>query len=354
MRSAPNEFFRNLTPAFVILDHMGSRRIAFGVVLVAIVSAMAATRPRYGGTLHVELRESMMAPDPPQTGPGIGDLFGGFTITRWEPGHRAVFVADENAAGGRPFLDSIEIDMGRNAREQIADLNLGKADIVQIGPGEMPRPQGNRKIWSSAPVVVVALVFNPRVEDERVREALALAIDRDAIHRVLLQRQGEISGALLPQWLSGYAFLFPSSADLERARKLAPGRTLSLETRDPALRNIADRIVVNARDAGLTLSTAPDGAASDVKLVEARISSTDPARALTGLAGSFGLSVPAASDSPEALYNAERTLLEGYRIVPLFHLPDVYLVSPRVKGTPGITPLGEWRFESLWLEGGKP
>jgi hypothetical protein len=45
--------------------------------------------------------------------------------------------------------------------------------------------------------------------------------------------------------------------------------------------------------------------------------------------------------------------LEGFRVIPLFHLPDVYGVSPRVKGGPGITPLGEWRFENLWLEGGR-
>ena len=51
------------------------------------------------------------------------------------------------------------------------------------------------------------------------------------------------------------------------------------------------------------------------------------------------------------MYRAERALLEGFRVIPLFHLPDVYGVGPRVKGGPGISPLGEWRFENLWLEG---
>ncbi len=41
-------------------------------------------------------------------------------------------------------------------------------------------------------------------------------------------------------------------------------------------------------------------------------------------------------------------------MIPLFHLPDVYGVGPRVKGAPGITPLGEWRFENLWLESPRP
>jgi len=327
--------------------------------LVLAACAAAATRPRYGGTLRVELREAVQAPDPPQTGPGMADLFGSFAITRWEAGHRAVFAADESAAGGRPFLDTVEIEMARSAREQLADLNLGRADIVQVGLGEVPRLQGGRRVWSSVPVRLVALAFGARVEDARVREALALAIDRDAIHRVLLQRQGEISGALLPQWLSGYAFLFPSSADLNRARGLsggvaAPARALSLAVEDPALRSIADRIVLNARDAGLTVSVVPPGNSADVRLLESRISSADPVRALAALAAAVGLPEPARSDTPEALYAAERALLEGFRVIPLFHLPDVYLVSPRVKGAPGITPLGEWRFETLWVEGGRP
>jgi hypothetical protein len=29
-------------------------------------------------------------------------------------------------------------------------------------------------------------------------------------------------------------------------------------------------------------------------------------------------------------------------------------VSPRIKGGPGISSLGEWRFETLWVEGGRP
>ena len=33
-------------------------------------------------------------------------------------------------------------------------------------------------------------------------------------------------------------------------------------------------------------------------------------------------------------YEAERTLLQGYRVIPLFHLPAAYQVAPRVKGFP--------------------
>jgi ABC-type transport system substrate-binding protein len=244
-------------------------------------------------------------------------------------------------------------------RDQSIDLEVGKTDLVELGSSEVRRQPAGRKVWSSAPVRLVALVFSARVEDARIREALALVVDRAAIHNVLLQRQGEVSAALLPQWLSGYAFLFPTAVDSARARTLVAGlpaavRSISLGVEDAAERPIAERIALNARDAGLAVSVVSQAAGADVRLVEVRIGSLDPALALAGIALSLGLSEPPRTDTPGALYSAEHALLDGFRVIPLFHLPDVYGVNSRVKGRPGITPLGEWRFENLWVEGGRP
>jgi hypothetical protein len=279
----------------------------------------------------------------------------GFALFSWDAGRRAVFTADENAAGGRPYLDSIEVQMGRPLRDQSTDLELGKADVVELGPNELRRQTAGRKVWSSSPVELVALVFGPRVEDARVREALALAVERGAIHSVLLQRQGEISGALLPQWISGDAFLFAPAFDVVKARSLlaavaAPAKTISLTVSDASLRPIADRIALNARDAGLVVPVFVQSASADVRLEEVRIASSDPARALTQTAAALGLPEPAPPNTAEALYNSERALLDGFRVIPLFQLPRVFGAGPRVKGGPGITPLGEWHFENLWIE----
>jgi hypothetical protein len=324
-----------------------------------VALAQAATRPHYGGTLRIEIETSIETADPPQTGPGMADLSGAFSVSRWEGGRVAAYSANENAPGGRPFLDSVEIQMGRPLREQAIDLELKKADVVELGPNETRRAPASRKIWTSAPVRLLALVFSERISDARVREALALAVDRGAIHNVLLQRQGEIAGALLPQWISGYAFLFPTAADTVRARSLtaqlpAQSRALTLSFEAPALRPIAERIAVNARDAGLAVSVSQRNAGADVRLVEERIVDQQPSRALSNLAAALGLPQAARADSPEELYAAERSLLQGFRAIPLFHLPDVYGVNPRVKGGPGITPLGLWRFSDLWLETVRP
>ncbi len=277
------------------------RKRQAGIAAVLLIGALsAATRPHYGGTLRVEMRGSIESADPPTAGHGIPDLAGAFTISRWEAGRRAVYEANENAPGGRPFLDSIEIQMGRPLRDQSIDLELGKADIVELGPSELLRQPAGRRSWTSGPVRLLALVFGNHIDNARIREALALAVDRSAIHAVLLQRQGEISGALLPQWISGYAFLFPVAADAARARTLlaslpVSARTLSLGVNDAAWRPIAERIALNARYAGLTVTVVQQGAQqnasqkADVRLVEVRVGSTDPARALAGMAASLGL-----------------------------------------------------------------
>jgi hypothetical protein len=123
---------------------------------------------------------------------------------------------------------------------------------------------------------------------------------------------------------------------------------------DAAWRAIAERIALNARYAGLSVTVISQGGTqntqADVRLVEVRVGSSDPAAALSGMAAWLGLPEPPRSDSPEALFVAERALLESFRVIPLIHLPDIYGVGPRVKGGPGITPLGEWHFENLWLK----
>ncbi|HEY7390909.1 MAG TPA: ABC transporter substrate-binding protein [Bryobacteraceae bacterium] len=340
-------------------------RLGYAILALTIpLVPRAAERPHYGGTLRVEIRASIETPDPPQTGIAIPDLASAFSVTRWEGGRLAAFAANEDAPGGRPYLDSIGIQMARPHREQAIDLELGRADIVELGVGQTLSPANRtspsaRRIWTSEPVRLLALAFSPQVTDPRLREAVALAVDRAAIHNVLFQRAGEIAGSLLPQWISGYAFLFPTTADPQKARTLAGGlppplRTLSLSFTDPEWRAVAERIAVNARDAGISISTGQAIAKADLRLVEVRIPSSDPGQALAALAAAFAFPEPPNAATTEMLLAAERSYLANFKVIPLFHLPYIYGVGPRVRGGPGITPLGEWRFENLWLEPERP
>ena len=183
--------------------------------------------------------------------------------------------------------------MGVIPQQQLIDLELGKADIVELVPDQVRRAsQSGGKTWSSLPVELLALVFlrdRPAVQEARLRQAMAFSIDRAAIWSVLLQRQGEVAGGHLPQWLSGYAFLFSTPVDLERAKQLRSEVSASqrasrgpirvaYDFNDSLARSVAERIAVNAREAGIAAQVAPPGQASaagyDARLVRLRLVST--------------------------------------------------------------------------------
>ncbi len=280
---------------------------------------------------------------------GPGDT-GPFRVANWEPLKALALAANEQFSGGRPYLDRVEIRMGRSARDQALDFELGRADVIELPLPDLRRiQQQSGRTSGSRPCQVIALVFNGRRDDlDRLRQALALAIDRPSIHNVLLQKQGEISGALLPQWLSGYAFLFPAARDLPRAKELAASSaplTFAWNSQDALLRPIAQRIVVNASEAGITLRPAA-GSQADVRLVVLGIASDNPREALRALGG------PAADD-PMKMYEGERALIESRRMVPLFQLPVAYELGAAVRAwTTGA--VGAWRLEDVWLEAARP
>jgi hypothetical protein len=115
-------------------------------------------------------------------------------------------------------------------------------------------------------------------------------------------------------------------------------------------------VAINARDAGLTVQVSPQNPQADLRLVAIRVPSLDPPRALAGLAAALGLETTGPALSVEVLYESERKLLEDFRVIPLFHLPDLYGAASRVHAfaPPPIARLGEWRFDNLWLSGTAP
>ena len=250
---------------------------------------------------------------------------GPFRIARWEAGKSATLAAHDSYWGGRPYVDSVDLRMGRDFSDQAADLQLGKADVIESAT----------KKSADAPSEILALQFEDRVPDA-VREAVALSIDRAAIHGVILQKQGEPSAALLPQWLSGYSFLFSAERNLARARQLGQATlAFAYDAKDPILRPVAQRIEVNAREAGIAMHPATGPA--DVRLVRLPVTSRDPMAALEDLAAI--LKAPISASAP---YDAERALLAGYRLVPIVHLPKTWSLSPRVRNWP--------RLADVWLQ----
>jgi MarR-like DNA-binding transcriptional regulator SgrR of sgrS sRNA len=287
---------------------------------------------------------------------------GPFHIADWQAGKKLALAANENYWGGRPFLDGVEIELGKSSRDQLLGLDLGKVDIAEVVPEQSHRVSTEgRRVMSSAPVELMALVFardRQSPEEGKLREALSLSIDRSSIRSVVLQSAGEPSGGILPNWMSGYAFVFGNGQNLDRARELrsevprAPAQTLAYDPADPLARVIAERIALNARDAGITLQTTTS-AASDIRLVRLPLASLNPRVALLAVAASAGVSTPKFSgNSTEDMYQAESGMLRTQRIIPLFQLAVSYALSPAVKDW-NLDRDGGEHLENVWM-GSKP
>jgi peptide/nickel transport system substrate-binding protein len=296
---------------------------------------------------------------------------GPFHVAEWptESGAaQAVFVANDTSWAGRPFIDKIEIVMGVDFQQQANAISFGQADVVELPASQVRRAsQRGVRTVSSDPVELFALVFDssrPAVQDARLRQAISLSIDRSSIADVILQRQGIAAGGLLPNWISGYAHLFPVSADLARAKDLlaASGRehshsmplVLFYDSSDAEARAVADRVAVNLREVGIMVQVSGQFSdvkkkpvAADMRLVRHRIDAPDPAQALAELLNSLG-EAGAELDSPEQIYAAERAPIDAFRVIPLVHISESYGLSPQVRDW--MAPRwGGWRLEDVWL-----
>jgi ABC-type transport system substrate-binding protein len=287
---------------------------------------------------------------------------GPFHIVEWQPGKKLTLAAEEDCWRGRPYLDGVEIEMGRSFRDQATALEVGRADLVEIAPEQAHHFSAARgTLVSSAPVELMALNFTRDVsspDEKLLREALGLSVERESIHSVLLQGAGQPAGSLLPTWISGFGFVFSSKAELQKARQLrdqvhtARAWTIGYDGSDPLARLLVERIALNAKDAGLSVAPTAVGA-SDLRLLRIPLASPDPWIALEGIAAQAGLAKPKNNGAAfEELFAAEQGELASERLIPLFHLPVFYAAGASLRDWVVRTD-GSLELANAWLGAAK-
>jgi ABC-type transport system substrate-binding protein len=294
---------------------------------------------------------------------------GAFLVAEWQPGKLLKLAASEESWAGRPFVDAVEIEFGKSLRDQAIALELDKTDVIETTAQAATGLQRHNtsSLSLALPVELLALGFstNSKAQDPRLREALALAIDRKPIQSVLLKGAGEPAASILPNWMTGYSTLFSVQANPQHARALIaesrqPTLNLSYDPRDPQAQLIAERIALNAHDVGITVQVSLAGT-EDIRLVRVVLPSPDPVTSLSEAARQMGLPQPTLPMAPggnsldnrsqdgrslrdhslDDLYRAERSLLDGYAVIPLFHLPVATAASTRVRNWAS-APLDGW------------
>jgi ABC-type transport system substrate-binding protein len=169
-----------------------------------------------------------------------------------------------------------------------------------------------------------------------LRAAIALAIDRTALSNVIFQKAGQVTASLLPQSLSGYAFLFPAERDLNKSHELRggltpPSITLVADGRR-SMQLVAQRIALNLREGGFNVQvTAPNATHPNLSLREVAIQNGDPSAALEVMLQNLGHFAAPAGDDAASLYKSEREFLDAKTWIPLLDLPRAYAISSRVR-----------------------
>jgi peptide/nickel transport system substrate-binding protein len=263
---------------------------------------------------------------------------GAFQVTGLNNGALSL-AANEGCWRGRPFADAIEIRVHRAIHDQWLDLGVGRADVVEI-PAELLRQAQQQRltIVSSPPVTLVALQVGDTgaLANPKLRAAIAEAVDRGAIYNVIFQKQGAVTASVLPQSLTGYAFLFSTERDLNKAHELrggqAPGQLTLRVDGDGAMQLAAQRLALNLREAGLSVQVAGGSAQhADLVLRKLSVEGREPGAALESVIRMVGGTVAEPEQTPAGLFKAEHDFLEQKTLIPLLDLPRAYAIGGRVR-----------------------
>lgn len=167
------------------------------------------------------LAPATLALDPEQVAAGDVIASGPFVLESYTPGESVVLVAREDYAWpapsyaneGRPYLDRVEISFVPEPTTLAGSVASRQIDFAYIvDPAVVSTiEQSDATLLSTAmpaiAIPIVPLVYRPIFADERVRRALSLATDRQAIVDAVFGGQYEPATAVLTAANPGYVDL---------------------------------------------------------------------------------------------------------------------------------------------------
>jgi ABC-type transport system substrate-binding protein len=139
---------------------------------------------------------------------------GPFKFVRYDESQQVVDLAAHDAYwGGAPAVKQLRVRTILDANTLQAELRSGGVDLavvanLQPDTYEALKQDANLKVAQFPGVNVVYLSFNVTAEplsDVRVRQAIAYAIDREAIVKELLLGQAHVANSILPEQSWAYA-----------------------------------------------------------------------------------------------------------------------------------------------------
>ncbi|MEU8764816.1 ABC transporter substrate-binding protein [Streptomyces sp. NPDC048659] len=187
----------------------------------------------------------------------------------WFRGGNARLVRNDRWHGGAVHLDAIEVTMFETPQAMANALLAGQIDLASNAGAVAARTAGTRKDIQilrrpddmAMPIVMRTAKGSP-FADVRVREAMRLVVDRDAMVKQVLSGYGTVANDILGTGDPAYATGIPQrTRDLAKARRLLAdagfdlGRTYELVTTEDiaGLADSATLFANQAREAGIKI-----------------------------------------------------------------------------------------------------
>lgn len=199
---------------------------------------------------------------------------GPFRMVTYSPRESVRLEAFDDHWGGAPKLDSVTYRFISEPSTAVAELQSGRVDIVipptiPIGMIDTVNNHNGTRVVSVPSPTVEALRFNTEsgiTADERVRQAMIMAVDRQAIINSILAGEGQLIASFQGSQSFGHdPEQAPYPYDPARARQLLdeagiePGAVVQIDVRgnDSTFGEVAQVVAAYLQSVGINASIQP-------------------------------------------------------------------------------------------------
>ena len=322
---------------------------------------------------------------------------GPFTVSEFITNDHLTLVANPNYWGIKPDVQTAIIRVIPEASSQVIEYEAGTLDISLAPEADLPRLMADENLSTQLVTIPSLGLYNfrinlkdPKMGDVRVRQALAIAIDRQLVIDTVLQGQAVAAQGLYPPGLPAYDENYKQvERDIEKAKALLAeagypdGIELTVRTDQNETENrVLNAIAATVAEAGITFNVNSTEASvytqdrtdctmemggirwgmdypdpeNMVVLVLANSASrrncgygdVDVAAEIQELYNQ-GISMPLGEERDEVFRQIQKLAIDNVLILPVYNGATTRLVSPRVGGLP-IDSAGTIRLDYIVLQ----
>ncbi len=184
----------------------------------ALLEVVPVPRHLLEGADPTQLRQERFSREP------VGNGF--YRFGRWEPGQQVILEVNEEMPEGRAAIDRVVMRVVPDLNASLTEVLAGQGDLMRIPPEHMQRVEASPEVDLYVaprvrPAWIAWNVDRPPLGDQRVRQAILMAIDREAVASGLFGEVGEPALSPLPSALWEHSEeVTPLPYDPEQAREL--------------------------------------------------------------------------------------------------------------------------------------